>query len=107
MSKPLSLSDSTFEKAVFENKLIVVDFWAEWCSPCQIVGPLIEQLAEEYAGKIVFAKLNVDESPLTAQKFSVMSIPTILVFKNGKPVEELIGSQPKKDIENAFKPYLK
>jgi len=85
---------------------MVVDFWAAWCGPCRMVSPVIEQLASEYAGRVAFGKLNVDENPMVSSKFGVQSIPTILVFKSGKQVDGLVGALPKSYIESKFKPYL-
>ena len=104
--KPIALTDTNFSFEIAKHKLIIVDFWAPWCGPCRMVGPLIEQLSEEYAGRVVFGKMNVDENMAVPSRFGVMSIPTIVVFKNGKAVETLIGSCPKSQIESKFKPYL-
>ena len=89
----LTLNDSTFEEQVLKSDIpVVVDFWAEWCQPCRMVGPLIDQLAEEYGDKIKVGKLNVDENQ-KAGEYGVMSIPTVMVFKNGKPTVNIIGVQ--------------
>jgi thioredoxin 1 len=89
-------TDQTFAKDVIGSKLpVVVDFWAPWCVPCKIVSPTIEQLAEDYAGKVTVGKMNVDENIDTAGTYGVMSIPTVMVFKDGKPVKSLIGAQGK------------
>ena len=103
---PILLSDSNFSSEVSKHSVIVVDFWAPWCGPCRMVGPVIEQLATEYAGKVTFGKLNVDENPLVSNTFGIRSIPTILVFHKGKPVDGLLGAVPKSHIEAKFKPYL-
>ena len=90
------ITDQNFKHDVLENKLpVVVDFWAPWCMPCRIVSPTIEQLADEYSGKVVVGKMNVDENTNTAGEFGVMSIPTVMVFKNGKPFKSLVGAQGK------------
>jgi thioredoxin 1 len=92
----ITLSDSNFEQAVLQSSLpVVVDFWAPWCGPCRAVGPVIEELADEFKGQVKVAKLNVDDSPKTAQKFAVRSIPTILFFKEGKVVDVVVGALPK------------
>lgn len=103
---PLIITDGDFEETVKRNPLLVVDFWAPWCGPCRMVGPVIEQLATEYADKVTFAKMNVDENQLVPSSFSVMSIPTIVVFKNGQAVERIVGAYPKAHIEAAFKRHI-
>jgi thioredoxin 1 len=103
---PLTLTDSNFDKTIKTNALLVVDFWAPWCGPCRTITPVIEQLAAEYAGKAAFAKMNIDENQTVPNAFGVMSIPTIVVFHNGKEVERLVGACPKAHIEAAFKKYL-
>jgi thioredoxin 1 len=105
--EPLTLTDSTFSATVAENELLVVDFWAPWCGPCRMVGPIIEQLAAEYAGKVTFGKLNVDENQMMASNFGVMSIPTIMVFHKGQAVERIVGAYPKTHIEAVFKRYIR
>lgn len=103
---PITVTDTNFETTVKANPLLVVDFWAPWCGPCRMVGPVIEQLAAEYAGKVAFAKMNVDENQLVPSSFAVMSIPTIVVFRNGQAVERIVGAYPKASIEAAFKRYI-
>ena len=104
--KPIVLTDSNFSSEIAKHSLMVVDFWAPWCGPCRMVGPLIEQLAAEYAGKVAFGKMNVDENMAVPSSFGVMSIPTLVVFKKGKQVETIIGSCPKSQIESKFKPFM-
>lgn len=104
--KPIMLTDSNFSTKIVKHNLIVVDFWAPWCGPCRMVAPLIEQLADEYAGKVAFGKMNVDENMTVPGSFGVMSIPTMIIFKNGKAVETIIGSCPKSHIESKFKPFM-
>ena len=92
----INITDQDFKKIVLESEtLVVVDFWAPWCAPCRMVSPVIEELAEEYKGKVVVGKMNVDENPETSSQFGVMSIPTVMLFKNGKSVKSLIGAQSK------------
>jgi len=86
--------------------LMVVDFWAAWCGPCRMVAPIIEQLAKEYAGRVAFGKLNVDENPLTSGEFEVQSIPTLLIFRNGEAVDGIVGAVPKYQIESKIKAHL-
>ena len=104
--KPIILTDTNFPVAVTSNELLVVDFWAPWCGPCRMVGPVIEQLAVEYSGKVVFGKMNVDENQIIPSTFGIMSIPTIVIFNKGKMVERIIGAYPKAHIESIFKRYL-
>src|SRR5437667_12805413 len=92
----VTITDKDFQKVVLESMLpVVVDFWAPWCMPCRMVSPIIEQLAVEYGGRVVVGKMNVDENPETSSQFGVMSIPTVMVFKNGKSVASLVGAQRK------------
>ena len=106
IDKPLELTDSTFTEFVQNNPFVVVDCWAPWCGPCLMVAPIIEELAKEYAGKIVFGKLNVDENPITASRYQIMSIPTLLVFRNGKLVATIIGAMPKEMLEARITRFL-
>ena len=103
---PLTVTDSNFDNMVKANALLVVDFWAPWCGPCRTVGPVIEQLAAEYAGKVTFAKMNIDENQTVPNNFGVMSIPTIVVFHRGQEVGRIVGAYPKAHIEATFKRYL-
>lgn len=105
--KPISLTDATFSSEVARHPLMVVDFWASWCGPCRLIGPVIEELAGEYSGRVAFGKVNVDENPRISQSFGIQSIPTILVFRNGQPVDGIIGAVPKAQIASKFLPYLK
>jgi thioredoxin 1 len=103
---PLTITDSNFETTIKANPLVVVDFWAPWCGPCRMVGPIIEQLATEYVGKVTFAKMNVDENRMVPSSFQVMSIPTIIVFHHGQAVQRIVGAYPKTEIEATFKRYI-
>jgi thioredoxin 1 len=104
--KPITLTDACFSSEVAKQKLIVVDFWAPWCGPCGMIGPIIEQLAAEYAGKVVFGKINVDDNQIIPRQFGAQGIPTLIVFKNGEPIDTLVGACPKTQIESKFKPYM-
>ena len=105
-TEPITLTDSNFASEVAKYPLMLVDFWAPWCGPCRMVGPIIEQLAHEYTGKAAFGKLNVDDNPRTAGSFGVQSIPTMVIFKGGKAVDVMIGALPKGQIENKIKQQL-
>lgn len=101
------ITDQNFESEVAQNKLpVLVDFWAPWCGPCRIISPIVEELAKEFEGKIKVGKLNVDENPETAGKFGVMSIPTLLMFKEGKPVDSIVGAQSKETIKQAMEKLI-
>jgi thioredoxin 1 len=97
-TEPFHVTDSNFEETIKNNKMVFVDFWANWCGPCRALAPTIVELAKEYAGKVVISKLDVDENPVTAEKFQVFSIPTMIVFKNGQEAERLVGLCPKNRI---------
>jgi len=100
MAKTVAVTDNTFDEIVLKSaNPVLVDFWATWCRPCQMVAPILEELTEEYAGKLTIAKLDVDQNQLTAQKFRVMSIPTMLIFKRGKPVANIVGFKPKDKLK--------
>ena len=97
--KPLIVTDETFERDVLgARELVLLDCWAPWCGPCRMVGPIMEQLAAESNGRYRIAKLNVDENPRTAARFQIQSIPTMLIFKDGKLIDRIIGAQPKQAI---------
>jgi thioredoxin 1 len=92
----LHVSDADFENTVLKASLpVLVDFWAPWCGPCRMVSPIIEELSKEYAGKVVFAKVNTDENPATPTQYDIMSIPSLLLFKDGKLVDRAVGMRPK------------
>lgn len=107
MSKPVATTDSAFESELTSAETpLLVDFWATWCGPCRMIAPVLEDLAKEYDGKLKVLKLDVDENPMTAMQFGVQSIPTLILFKGGKPVERLIGFMPKERLAARIKPHL-
>lgn len=104
-NEPVKITDADIDDAIKKYETIVVDCWAPWCGPCRMVGPVIDELAKEMHGKLVFGKLNVDENPQTSMKHQIMSIPTLLVFKNGNLVERLVGAYPKEELKKKLEPY--
>ena len=105
-TKPVELNDRTFTGEVAKHDLMVVDFWAPWCGPCQYVSPIVEELARDYAGKVAFGKLNVDDNPMVSTQFRVMSIPTIMFFKKGRLVDMQIGAVPKQFLDQKIKKHM-
>jgi len=98
-----TLTDATFDSEIADASLpMIVDFWAPWCGPCRMVGPVVEEIAGDHAGKVIVGKVNVDENPATASKFGIMSIPTIILFKDGQMAKKVIGARPKADLEREF-----
>jgi thioredoxin 1 len=103
----VAVTDSTFQSEVLSaSQPVLVDFWATWCGPCRMVAPIVEEIASENNGKLKVAKVDVDANPQTAQQFGVMSIPTLIVFKGGQPVERLVGYMPKAKLMQALSPHL-
>jgi thioredoxin 1 len=108
MSKPIEVSDASFEKKVLESNIpVLVDFWAPWCRPCLMAAPVLEELAKEYANKITFAKLDVDQNAQTAAKYNIMAIPNLIIFKEGKPVSQIVGFKPKEELKKDLDAVLK
>ena len=105
MSNLVEFTDDNF-KSESESGLVLVDFWAPWCGPCRMVGPVIEELAGDFAGQIKVGKLNVDDNQQTAMNFRVMSIPTVILFKDGQPVETMVGAMPKGAYLNKLDKYV-
>ena len=100
MSKPIVVDDGNFEQAVLQSETpVLVDFWAAWCRPCLMVAPILDELAEEYSGRVSIARLDVDQNPKTAAQYQIMAIPTMLLFKKGKPVSNIVGFRPKAELK--------
>jgi len=105
-NEPFHVTDASFDETVKNNKVVLVDFWAGWCGPCRALAPTIEELANEYAGKAIVGKIDVDENPKTAECFQVFSIPTLIVFKDGCEVERLVGLCAKSRISDLLQKHL-
>ncbi len=107
MGKPVSVDDSNFEQTVLHaDSPVVVDFWATWCRPCLMVAPILDDLSEEYSGRISFVKVDVDQNPKTATRYSIMSIPALLIFKNGEPISHIVGFRPKEELKRSLEGIL-
>jgi thioredoxin 1 len=103
----LTLSDATFDESVGgSDAAVIVDFWAEWCGPCKMIAPVLEDIAKEQAGKLAVAKLNVDDNPETARRFEVLSIPTLIVFKDGQPAKRLVGAKGKAQLLQELSEFI-
>jgi thioredoxin 1 len=106
LDEPVEVTDVTFLETIAKHPNIVVDCWAPWCGPCRSISPIIEELARDYAGKILFGKLNVDENQIITTQYRIMSIPTLLVFKDGKLVDQFVGAMSKKKLEERIRRFL-
>ncbi len=103
----IEVNDSNFEEKVLNSEmLVIIDFWAEWCGPCRMIGPIIEELSDDYDGKVVCAKVDVDSSPVISAKYGIRNIPTVLFIKNGEIVDKQVGAVPKSNLENKLKALL-
>lgn len=105
-NKPVLVTDATIDSMASQYPLFILDCWAEWCGPCRAIGPIIEQLAAELKGKAVFGKLNVDENMQTANKYRISAIPTLMIFKDGKLIDKLVGAYPKPALAAKLQRYL-
>ncbi len=103
----MTLSDATFDESVgSSDAAVIVDFWAEWCGPCKMIAPVLEDIAKEHAGKLAVAKLNVDDNPETTRRFEVLSIPTLIVFKDGQPAKRLVGAKGKAQLLQELSDFI-
>jgi len=103
MSKPIAVTDSSFDQIVLQAETpVLVDFWAPWCRPCLMVAPVLDELAGEYDGRLSIVRMDVDQNPKTAAKYSIMSIPTLLIFKQGNPVSHIVGFRPKAELKRSL-----
>lgn len=102
-----AINDTNFDNEVMNSKVpVVVDFWASWCGPCKMLSPVMEQVSEELSGKAKFVKVNVDENPVAANQYRIASIPTVMIFKDGKKINTLVGFRPKNEIKSAIEQYI-
>lgn len=107
MNKPIDVDEQSFEQTVLQSKTpVLVDFWAPWCRPCLMVAPVVDELADEYSGRVNFARVNVDQNQQVAAKYNIMSIPTLIVFKNGEPVSHIVGFRPKEELKQGLDAVL-
>ena len=107
MTKPIVVDDGSFDQTVLQAETpVLVDFWAPWCRPCLMVAPILDELADEYSGRITIARLDVDQNPKTAAQYQIMAIPTMLIFNKGKPVSNIVGFKPKAELKRSLNDVL-
>ncbi|HEX77261.1 MAG TPA: thioredoxin [Dehalococcoidia bacterium] len=107
MAEPIDVDDNSFDEVVLKAETpVLVDFWAPWCGPCQMIAPLVKELASEYQDRVTFAKVNVDENPRSATKFGIRAIPTLLIFRDGQPVKQVVGFTPKGELKKQLDAVL-
>jgi thioredoxin 1 len=107
MSKPVEIDEAKFEESVLKaDNPVLVDFWAPWCGPCRMVAPVVEELSDDFDGKVDFVKINVDDCPKVASMYGIMSIPTLMLFKAGQPVDTIIGFRPKDELQKSLEAAL-
>jgi len=100
MTQPIDVNDGQFDQVVLKSATpVLVDFWATWCRPCTMIAPILDELAEEYSGRITFTRMDIDQNQKTAAQYQIMSIPTLLLFKDGKPIDHIVGLRPKEELK--------
>ena len=103
MGEPITVNDSNFDQTVLQAEIpVLVDFWAPWCAPCRMVAPILDELAKEYDGEVKIVRVDVDQNPKTASKYSIMSIPTLITFKKGQPISHIVGFRPKSELKRSL-----